>query len=87
MEVSREKQPQKERKKKERRSTKTVNLEDTNRYQHWEMRAAFIGAMMHYNPQVITDMNTAGGVEKWFDTLKQQGATIYPFREPKLIPK
>ena len=31
-------------------------------------------------------MNTAGGVEKWFDTLKQQGATIYPL-EPKLIPK
>ena len=50
MEVSREKQHQKERKK-ERRSTKTVNLEDTNRYQHWEMRATFIGAMMHYNPQ------------------------------------
>ena len=87
MEYSQEKSVQKEKKKKERKSTKTVELKDTNRYQHWEMRATFIGAMMHYNPQVIIDMQTAGGVEKWFETLTKQGSTIYPFKEPKLIPK
>ena len=50
MDVS--KDTKKPKQKKERKSTKTVDIKDTNRYQHWEVRAAFIGAMMHYNPQV-----------------------------------
>ena len=85
MDVS--KDTKKPRQKKERKSTKTVDIKDTNRYQHWEVRAAFIGAMMNYNPQVKIDMQNAGGIDNWFETLKQSGSTVYPFQEPKLISK
>ena len=74
-------------KKKKEKTNKTVDIKDTNRYQHWEVRAAFIGAMMHYNPQVKIDMQNAGGVNNWFETLKQSGSTVYPFQEPQLISK
>jgi hypothetical protein len=69
-----------------RKKTKVVVNTDTNRYKHFEIRSAFIGAFIQYIPQANEDIKRMGA-ENWYNACVQNGASLTPFTEPTLETK
>jgi hypothetical protein len=40
-----------------RKQNKTVDIRDTNRYKHWEIRTLMLGMVLRYFPQAQTDLD------------------------------
>ena len=80
--------------KKNRSNNKKVNIEDTNKYKHWEARALILGFMVRYCPQAKIDLDkliqqngTEMGMKIFMDSFKGSGMCYFPYKEPELLDK
>ena len=76
-----------------RKQNKTVDIKDTNRYKHWEIRTLMLGMALRYFPQAQTDLNELisrfgqeTGVKLFLDSKQASGACFLPFTQPVLHP-
>jgi len=76
-----------------RKQNKTVDIKDTNRYKHWEIRTLMLGMALRYFPQAQTDLNELisrfgqeNGVKLFLDSMQASGACFLPFTQPVLHP-
>ena len=76
-----------------RKQNKTVDIKDTNRYKHWEIRTLMLGMALRYFPQAQTDLNELisrfgqeTGVKLFLDSMQASGACFLPFSQPVLHP-
>ena len=61
-------------------------LESTNKFKHWEIRAALVGFACNYVPAAKSDIETMG-IENWFKACIDLGKTMIPYTEPELKEK
>ena len=76
-----------------RKQNKVVDIKDTNRYKHWEIRTLMLGMVLRYLPQalpIVTDLITRfgreTGVKLFLDSMQASGACFLPFTQPVLHP-
>ena len=76
-----------------RKQNKTVDIKDTNRYKHWEIRTLMLGMALRSFPQAQTDLNELisrfgqeTGVKLFLDSMQASGACFLPFTQPVLHP-
>ena len=76
-----------------RKQNKTVDIKDTNRYKHWEIRTLMLGMALRYFSQAQTDLNELisrfgqeTGVKLFLDSMQASGACFLPFTQPVLHP-
>ncbi len=74
-----------------RKQNKTVDIKDTNRYKHWEIRTLMLGMVLRYFPQAQADLNDLisrfgkeTGVKLFLDSMQASGACFLPFTQPVL---
>ena len=76
-----------------RKQNKTVDIKDTNRYKHWEIRTLMLGMVLRYFPQAQNDLNELitsfgreTGVKLFLDSIQASGACFLPFTQPVIHP-
>ncbi len=81
------------RKKNYRKTKKAVDVRDTNRYQHWQAKAALLGAILTYVPQakkdfeiLTTTMSPAEAGDLFIRQMTLASNAYLPFRQPELKP-
>ena len=81
------------RKKNYRKAKKAVDVRDTNRYQHWQAKAALLGAILTYVPQAKKDfeiltatMSPAEAGDLFIRQMTLASNAYLPFRQPELKP-
>ena len=77
MDIAREQQGNPKRIKKNRISKHEVPITESNKYKHWEIRAAVVGMFAHYVPQAKTDMEQ-GGLEAFWNHFVSEGSKLIP---------
>ena len=80
-------------KKNYRKTKKAVDVRDTNRYQHWQAKAALLGAILTYVPQakkdfeiLTTTMPPAEAGDLFIRQMTLASNAYLPFRQPELKP-
>jgi len=80
-------------KKNYRKTKKAVDVRDTNRYQHWQAKAALLGAILTYVPQAKKDfeiltatMSSAEAGDLFIRQMTLASNAYLPFRQPELKP-
>jgi len=81
------------RKKNYRKQKKAVDVRDTNRYQHWQAKAALLGAILTYVPQakkdferLTTTMSATDAGDLFIRQMTMASNAYMPFRQPELKP-
>tara|TARA_B100000963_G_C22225767_1_gene493665 strand:- start:179 stop:427 length:249 start_codon:yes stop_codon:yes gene_type:complete len=77
MDIAREQQGNPKRIKKNRVSKHEVPITESNKYKHWEIRAAVVGMFAHYVPQAKIDMEQ-GGLEAFWNHFVSEGSKLIP---------
>ncbi len=77
MDITREQQGNPKRIKKNRVSKHEVPITESNKYKHWEIRAALVGMFAHYVPQAKIDMEQ-GGLEVFWNHFVNEGSKVIP---------
>ena len=77
MEIAKEQQGKQKRPRKNRISNHEVPITESNKYKHWEIRAAVVGMFTHYVPQAKIDIEQ-GGLEAFWNHFVNEGSKLIP---------